>query len=138
MHAMKNKGFLDSNIVLYLLSGDSGKADKAESLLQARPVISVQVINEVTHVCRRKLRMDWSEIAQFLELLRYFCKVVPLTVETHDRARRLAANYQLSFYDACIAAAAIRAGCSVLFSEDMNHNQIFEESLTLQNPFVVA
>lgn len=58
MRATKFKHFMDSNVVLYLLSEDSTKADKAESLLKAGPVISVQVLNEVTHVCRRKLTMN--------------------------------------------------------------------------------
>lgn len=135
MRGTKHQGFLDSNVVLYLLSGDAVKADQAEALLKTHPVISVQVLNEVTHVCVRKLRMGWDEIAQFLELVRSFCKVVPLTAEIHDRARWVAERHQLSFYDACIVAAAIDAGCQTLYSEDMNHGQILEESLTLRNPF---
>ncbi|HCI6432423.1 TPA: PIN domain-containing protein [Klebsiella quasipneumoniae subsp. similipneumoniae] len=132
----KVKFFIDSNVILYLLSGDAHKADRAEALLRLKPVISVQVLNEVTHVCRRKLNMEWSEIAQFLELVRSFCrKIVPLTVETHDRARHLANRHQLSFYDACIVAAATIEGCQTLYSEDMHHGLILEESLTLRNPF---
>src|SRR3546814_16234338 len=121
MRVTKFKHFMDSNVVLYLLSEDSAKADKAESLLKAGPVISVQVLNEVTHVCVRKLKMGWDEIAQFLELVRGFCKVVPLTETIHDQARLIAARHTLSFYDACIVAAATGAGCQTLYSEDMNH-----------------
>lgn len=133
--ARKHQAFLDSNVMLYLLSEDSAKADATEGLLKAGPVISVQVLNEVTHVCVRKLKMAWDEVAQFLDLIRSFCKVVPLTVEVHDRARHIAQRYQLSFYDACIVSAAIGAGCITLYSEDMNHGQTFEESLSLRNPF---
>ena len=127
--------FLDSNIVLYLLSADASKADGAERLLKARPVISVQVLNEVTHVCRRKLGMTWEDIAQFLDLVRGFCRVKPLTEAVHDQARQITARHSLSFYDACIVAAAAMAGCRILFSEGMNHGQILEESLTIRNPF---
>jgi len=127
--------FLDSNVVLYLLSADASKADGAERLLKAKPVISVQVLNEVTHVCRRKLGMAWEDIAQFLDLVRGFCRVEPLTEAVHDQARQIAARHSLSFYDACIVAAAAMAGCRILFSEDMNHGQILEESLTIRNPF---
>src|SRR3546814_11153507 len=88
MRVTKFKHFMDSNVVLYLLSEDSAKADKAESLLKAGPVISVQVLNEVTHVCVRKLKMGWDEIAQFLELVRGFCKAVPLPETIHDQADR--------------------------------------------------
>lgn len=135
MRAIKLDHFLDSNVVLYLLSADSTKADKAESLLVAGPVISVQVLNEVTHVCRRKLQMNWNEITQFLELVRKFCKVVPLTEAIHDRARMIAELHKLSFYDACIVAAAATTGCQTLYSEDMNHGQRLEDGLSVKNPF---
>jgi len=138
MGAIKHKGFLDSNVVLYLLSADTAKADSAEALLKTQPVISVQVLNEVTHVCVRKLKMSWDEIAQFLDLVRSFCKVVPLTVATHDRARQIAERHRLSFYDSCIVAAAADAGCLTLYSEDMNHGQILEDSLAIRNPFFLG
>lgn len=97
----------------------------------------MQVLNEVTNVCLRKLQMSWDEIAQFLELVRSFCRVVPLTETIHDQARWVAEQHRLSFYDACIVAAAAAANCSTLYSEDMNHGQILEDSLTIRNPFVV-
>ncbi|WP_246856778.1 PIN domain-containing protein [Brenneria corticis] len=131
----KSRPFLDSNVVLYLLSADPVKADRAEALLKSNPVIGVQVLNEVTSVCRRKLAMSWEDIGNFLELVRGFCDVVPLTMEVHDRARHLAERYQLSFYDACIVAAAETAGCQILYSEDMNHGQILEDGLIIRNPF---
>ena len=135
MRANKYTHFLDSNVVLYLLSADARKADKVESLLTSRPVTSVQVLNEVTQVCRRKLQMEWSEIAQFLALVRGFCKVVPLTEAVHDRARQIAEHSKLSFYDASIVASAILGGCDTLYSEDMNNGQVIESRLTLRNPF---
>lgn len=134
--AAKGRPFLDSNVVLYLLSADTSKADRAEALLKEQPVISVQVLNEVTQVCTRKLRMGWDEVGQFLDLVRRFCKVVPLTEEIHDRARMIAERYRLAFYDACILSAALGAGCLTLYTEDMNHGQIFEDHLSLRNPFV--
>ncbi|MCL2896138.1 PIN domain-containing protein [Brenneria tiliae] len=136
MSVGKLRPFLDSNVVLYLLSDDAAKADGAEALLKTNPVISVQVLNEVAAVCRRKLAMSWQDIGSFLDLVRNFCDVVPLTVEVHDRARYIAERHLLSFYDACIVAAAAVAGCQTLYSEDMNHGQILEDSLTIRNPFV--
>lgn len=135
MREAESRAFLDSNVVLYLLSEDATRADAAEALLKTRPVISVQVLNEVTSVCRRKLKMAWNEIAQFLDPLRYFCEVVPLTVEVHDSARRIAERHRLSFYDACIVAAAVTANCGTLYSEDLNRDQVMENNLTVRNPF---
>lgn len=136
MAGAKFKHFLDTNVVLHLLSSDAAKADSAEALLKAFPVISVQVLNEVTHVCLGTLKMNWEEIAQFLELVRSFCRVVPLTETIHDQARWMAEQHRLPFSDACIVAAATAAGCRTLYSEDMSHGQILEDSLNIRNPFV--
>ena len=71
-----SKPFIDSNVVLYLLSGDIAKANRAEELLHAGGIVSVQVLNEVTAVCRRKLRMTWEETDAVLQALTAACDVV--------------------------------------------------------------
>jgi len=131
-----SSGFLDSNVLLYLLSADPARADRAQDLLRAGVTISVQVLNEVTNVARRKLGMDWREIEEFLSLVRHFCTIAPVTEGTHDEARRLAERYQLSFYDALICAAALQTECSTLFSEDMQDGLLIDERLRVRNPFV--
>jgi predicted nucleic acid-binding protein len=61
--------FLDTNVVVYLMSGDVAKASKAESLIGNGGVISVQVLNEFTSVARRKLGLTWAETQEVLEAL---------------------------------------------------------------------
>jgi len=129
------KIFLDTNILLYLLSADIGMADRAESVLRAGGVISVQVLNEVTNVARRKLAMTWMEIDEVLTLIRSVCPVVPLTVETHDKGRIIAEQYGMSVYDAMIAAAALIEGCATLYSEDMQDGLLIDHTLGICNPF---
>ncbi len=129
-----SRPFFDSNVILYLLSGDVTKADRAQSLLAAGAVISVQVLNEVTSVCQRKLKMPWAEIDALLLAVKAACKVVPLTVASHEKAVELAKRYRLSFYDANIVASAIIAGAPALLTEDM-HNGLLIDGLKLQNPF---
>src|SRR5688572_21926357 len=58
--------FLDSSVVLYLASADTAKANRAEELVGAGGLISVQVLNEVANVLRRKLAMSWQETKRFL------------------------------------------------------------------------
>ena len=128
--------FLDSNVLLYLLSADARKADIAEALLAQGPVISVQVLNEVTSVCLRKLRMPWPEVLDLLVVVKAACQVVPLTVETHAQAVRLARQHLLSFYDAHILATAMASGAHTLMSEDM-HDGLSLEGLRICNPFAV-
>ena len=126
--------FLDSNVVLYLLSGDRVKAERAQALLEAGGVISVQVLNEVTSICLRKLKMPWPEVDALLLAVKAACEVMPLTVASHEKAVELAKRFQLSFYDANIVASALLSGAPVLLSEDM-HSGMQIDGLFIQNPF---
>lgn len=128
------KPFIDSNVVLYLFSSDTLKADRAESLLQSGGLISVQVLNEVASVCLRKLKMSWEEIDTVLETLKSTCEVLPVTLASHEKAVVLAQRYQLSLYDANIVANAILAGVKTLLSEDMQSDMLMD-GVTVVNPF---
>lgn len=130
-----NVVFIDSNVILYLLSGDSVKADRVETLLGEGGLISVQVLNEVTSVCLRKLRMSWEEIDAVLLAVKTACDIIPLTVESHEKAVEISRRYQLSFYDAHICASAILSGVKVVLSEDMQ-NGMEIDGMTIHNPFV--
>jgi predicted nucleic acid-binding protein len=128
--------FFDSNVLLYLLSDDAPKADRAEALLRRGGAISVQVLNEVANVMRRKLKMDWPEIRDFLALLRSLLSVTPLTLETHALGLDIAERYQLSTYDAMIRAAATLADCERLWSQDMQNGMRIGGGPRVENPFV--
>ena len=132
------KAFFDSNLVLYLLSTDAGKADRAEAVIGAGGIVSVQVLNEIANVARRKLNMSWPETNEFLTLVQSICPAEPLTSETHDRGRMIAERYGLSVYDAMIVAAAILAGCDTLYSEDMHAGLIIDGQLRICNPFTTT
>lgn len=133
------KAFIDSNVLLYLLSADTAKADRAEAIVQAGGRISVQVLNEITNVARRKLAMSWSEVNEVVRLIQSLCPVEPLTVETHDKGRQIAERYGFSVYDAMIIAAALLSGCETLYSEDMQDGMLIEEEgLRVRNPFAAG
>lgn len=127
--------FFDTNVVLYLLSADPGKADRAEELLAGGGTISVQVLNEFVAVAVRKLRVSWADVREVIEQVRAVCRVEPMTVETHERALHIAERYGLSIYDALIVSAALLAGCKTLYSEDMQDGQLLDRQLTIRNPF---
>jgi predicted nucleic acid-binding protein len=128
------KPFIDSNVVLYLFSSDTVKADRAESLLQSGGLISVQVLNEVASVCLRKLKMTWEDVDAVLETLKSTCEVLPVSLASHEKAVGLVERFQISFYDANIAATAILCGADTLFSVDLQ-NGMSMESVTVVNPF---
>jgi predicted nucleic acid-binding protein len=127
--------FFDTNVLVYLASGDAKKADLAEVAIAKGGSISVQVLNELANVARRKMQMSWDETHAYLDMLRDLLTVHPLTVETHETGLRLAERHNLSIYDAMIAAAALRAGCDTLWSEDMQHGMALDEGLRIVNPF---
>jgi predicted nucleic acid-binding protein len=127
--------FFDTNILLYLLSEDQAKADRAEELVADGGVISVQVLNEFAAVASRKLGMSWSEIGDALDPIRAVCEIEPVTVEAHDRGLEIAKRYGFSFYDAMIVASALQAGCKILYSEDLQDGQVIDRRLRIRNPF---
>jgi predicted nucleic acid-binding protein len=127
--------FFDTNVLVYLASGDAAKADRAETTLAKGGSISVQVLNELANVARRKMQMSWDETHTFLNMLRGLLTVHPLAVESHETGLRLAERYGLSTYDAMIAASALQAGCDTLWSEDMQHGMALDEGLRIVNPF---
>ena len=127
--------FLDTNVLLYLLSGDDSKADRAEGELNAGGVVSVQVLNEFASVTSRKLKMSIAEIREMLATIRAICKVVPVSEETHDLGLQVAEQIGLSIYDAMIVASAVLAGCKTIVSEDMQDCQIVQGRLRVWNPF---
>jgi predicted nucleic acid-binding protein len=127
--------FFDTNVLAYLASGDTAKADRAEAALAAGGSISVQVLNELANVARRKMQMSWDETHALLDMLRGLLTVHPLTTEIHETGLRLAERYGFSIYDAMIAASALQAGCDTLWSEDMQHGMALDEGLRIVNPF---
>ncbi len=130
-----HKAFIDTNVLLYLLSADVQKADRAESILLSGGLISVQVLNELVNVAKGKLSMSWTEINEFLMLVRAMCGVEPLTEQTHDRGRQIAERYKISVYDAMIVAAALIGECDILYSEDMHDGLVVDGRLLVRNPF---
>lgn len=131
---MSAEVFFDTNVLLYLLSGDPAKAGRAEALLAEGGTISVQVLNEFASVCRRKLGLDLADVRAFVETFQAVCEVVPVDLPLHENGVAIAYRHQISVYDGLIVAAALRAGCRTLFTEDLNHGQRVD-GLVIVNPF---
>ena len=128
--------FFDTNVLLYLLSGDEAKADRAEKLLAGGGTVSVQVLNEFASVALRKAKMKWPDIHVALAGVRAACQVVPLTAELHEEGTQIAERYGFTVYDSMIIAAAVSSGCDLLYSEDLQDQQVIGP-VTITNPFKV-
>ena len=127
--------FFDTNVLIYLLSADQDKADRAEAALAAGGYVSVQVLNEFASVASRKLGMPIPEIREALAAIRAVCRVEPVSEDTHDLGLQVAERYGLSVYDSMIVASALLAGCKSLLTEDMQDGQAFDSRLKVRNPF---
>jgi predicted nucleic acid-binding protein len=134
---MSGKPFFDTNILVYVVGQKDKRTEAAEALLTGGGIISVQVLNELANVSRKKLRMSWEEIDEALAAIRVLCpSPVPVTIDTHDAGRRIAAKYGYRMFDGLIAASALEAECDTLYSEDLQDRQVIEGRVTIRNPFV--
>ena len=129
--------FFDTNVIIYAASADPLKAARAVQLIAGGGAISVQVLNEIANVTRRKMHKPWAEIREFLATLRGLLTVHPVTTEVHETGLALAERYGFAIFDGMIAASAQHAGCDTLWSEDMQHGMVLEEGLRIVNPFRV-
>jgi predicted nucleic acid-binding protein len=129
--------FIDTNIVIYSLSQNDPKQDKALAILASKPVMSVQVLSETANIMRRKLGFDNAAIRAVIKRISQECiNLQPLTLDTLNGALDIAGRYGFSHYDSLIIAAALQADCTTLYSEDMQHGQAIDNRLIIINPFL--
>ena len=133
---MPVKAFLDTNVLIYALAEDDPRSMQALELLASGGVLSVQILNEFVSVARRKILMPWSDVREALDAFRVLCpSPLPITIELHEAALKIAEQHGYSIYDALVIAAALEAGCATLYSEDLHHGQTIDAQLTIRNPF---
>jgi predicted nucleic acid-binding protein len=132
---MNAKPFLDTNILVYAFATNDPRGIEAEALIAKGGIVSVQVLNEFVNVSRRKLRRPWKEIEAALSVLKTLLDPpLPVTLDLHEAAVRLARVHKLAFYDSLIVAAAAWKKCGILFSEDFQDGRMIE-GVTIRNPF---
>ena len=134
--------FVDTNILLYAADpSETRKHEIAKSLVEnlwrsQTGVISTQVLQEFCFNLRRKFRPQLS-IAETVERVSNYLSwpTVTNTVESTIAALEIEAEQQLSFWDALIVNAAQVSNSNILYTEDLNHGQIFG-SVRVVNPFL--
>ena len=132
---MQDSVFLDTNVLIYLFDRDLTKKNIAKSLLRQKPHISIQVCNELTNILLKKFDVPPTDIKEALSRIESFTTVHPLNLETLHLALDIKERYRYAFYDSLIIASAIQAGCNILYTEDLQHNQKVLQKLTILNPF---
>jgi predicted nucleic acid-binding protein len=135
--------FIDSNVFVYLFDEtDDRKREAAEQIVDSalqnhNASISFQVVQETLNVLTHKLPtpMTVEGAKDFLQQVLVPLWRVSPSRALYDRALDLQARYRYGFYDSLIIAAALDAGCTRLYSEDLQDGQRIE-GLTIKNPFV--
>jgi len=137
---MPGKIFLDANILAY--AHDAGSPDKQrksrEVILQlaesANGVISTQVMQEFYVTATRKLGVPPLAAKGVLKTFGVF-ETVQVTPQLIQEAVDCSILNELSFRDALVLAAAAAAGCSILYTEDLNAGQNII-GVKVQNPLL--
>jgi len=132
---MSDKVFIDTNILIYLLGDNQQKKRKALDICKNNALISINVLNEYTNVCRKKFHRPLPSIKQDIELLLVRLVLVFPGLETFYHTLDLGQKTGYSHFDSLMLATALDAECSIFYSEDLQHNQIIEGKLRITNPF---
>ena len=113
-----SSSFFDTNILLYAATTGDPRTNFARTLLNTGGLVSVQVLNELVAVLRLpKFGFSWDEIRDTLADIRVFCpEPVPLTLQTHETAFKIAERYGYGIYDSLVIATALEFSCTTLYS----------------------
>jgi predicted nucleic acid-binding protein len=133
---------LDTNVLVYLHEVENNsKKTAAIDLMASSPVISNQVLSEYLNVLRRLIKLPKEQVLNNALSWLSFGEIIPVDLETLKLAHELIKQYDFhrgagQFFDSIIVAAALEARCSVLYSEDMQHELLVNGQLRILNPFV--
>jgi predicted nucleic acid-binding protein len=128
-------GVVDTNVLVYAFTTDRWAAT-AQDILERGCTTSVQGLDAFANVARRKLGMTWEEVRDALGAICILCRrVLPLDIETHVDALRIAERYRYTMFDSLIVASALRVGSDTLWSEDLQDGAVIDRRLRIANPF---
>ena len=138
---MKDRVFLDTNILIYAYSNDEKQKQRIALELinkySQNIIISTQVINELTNVLFKKFKIDAPIIEESILELDNIFKIKQFSLTTQIKAIHIKEKYKLQYYDSLIVSSALENNCTILYSEDMQNSQIIDNKLTITNPFKI-
>ncbi|MFA5462224.1 PIN domain-containing protein [Aliarcobacter cryaerophilus] len=136
---MSDKVFIDTNILIYAFSEDEPQKQQiALSLIESvtyDATISNQVINELANVFLKKFKLSTSAVEDAILELDSLLNIVSFDISTQIKALRLKERYKLQYFDSLIISTALENKCSILYSEDMQHEIVIDNRLKIINPF---
>ncbi|MDR0515687.1 MAG: PIN domain-containing protein [Fibromonadaceae bacterium] len=133
--------FLDTNILIYAHSRDDEQKFKIteflldEKLKDSRIFVSVQIVNEFYSVMS-KYKMPHSRIKECVKDLSLYANIKSISFDTVKSAFYIKKKYHYSWWDSLVLASALENDCKIIYSEDMQHGQVIENTLEIVNPFI--
>jgi predicted nucleic acid-binding protein len=136
-----NRVFVDTNIFIYTILTESQaleKRDKAIALFQSLSdkivFINTQVLHEIYSVMLRH-EIEEKVIQEKIEIIIRETRLSVIRLKTIKRCWELRIKFKYSYWDCLIMASALENQCALLYSEDMQNQQLIEQSLRIINPF---
>lgn len=134
---MRKPCFIDSNILIYSISNEFGKSQIARNvLLDNNIIISTQVLNEFCNVILRKKLMTPKQVGLAISAFVNDFTIIDIDSDLIIDALTIKNRHQYSYWDSLIIATALKSNVDILYSEDMHHNHVIDNKLTIINPFL--
>ena len=138
---MKDRVFIDTNILIYLYSEDEPEkqAIALDTITdgQVERIISTQVVGEFVNVLSRKFQFDPGSIKAAVDDFKGHFGIALIEIDTIEQALDIMKQYRFSFWDSMIISSAMENDCSILYSEDLQDSQIHLGQLKIINPFAL-
>lgn len=97
--------------------------------------VSTQVLGEF-YIALLKNNVDSDLIERDIDEISEQSNVGIIYFETIKNCLQLKKIYRYSYWDSLILATALENNCNIIYTEDMQHNQIIENKLKIVNPFL--
>lgn len=136
---MQDNSFIDSNILIYAHTMQDEKKRKiAQEILASQQMImaNTQVLNESINVFIKRFEIPLIDIQKIVDQTFLYLSIKTINHLTIQLGLKICRKYHFSYYDSLIIASALQNECSVLYSEDLHHNQKIDKTLTIINPFI--
>jgi predicted nucleic acid-binding protein len=133
---MIDKPTFDTNVLIYAFGKqDDNRKLIAKSVISKCNIVSLQVVNEAVYVLQRKFKMPPNEISKVIDFLKLNFVISDLNIIILDKTVEISSRYGFSFWDSMMVASALDNYCSILYSEDMQSDQIIDGRMQIINPF---